>query len=57
MNQLHKCVKCSTYTLEDKECPKCGGKVGDPTPPKYSPEDKYGKYRRKAKKKARIHSK
>lgn len=27
-------------------CPKCGGKTLSPKPPKYSPEDKYGKYRR-----------
>ena len=28
----------------------CGGKVVNPKPVKYSPEDKYAEYRRKAKK-------
>ncbi|MDH7518089.1 MAG: nucleolar RNA-binding Nop10p family protein, partial [Candidatus Thermoplasmatota archaeon] len=28
----------------------CGGAVGEVYPPKYSPEDKYGKYRRLLKK-------
>jgi H/ACA ribonucleoprotein complex subunit 3 len=32
------------------ECPKCGAKTVQPKPPKYSPEDQYGEYRRKAKK-------
>lgn len=30
-------------------CPKCGGKAVQSKPPKYSPEDKYASYRRKAK--------
>ncbi len=29
----------------------CGGKALNPKPPKYSPEDKFGKYRREVKKK------
>ena len=28
---------------------KCGGEAVSPKPPKYSPEDKYGAYRRKIK--------
>ncbi len=42
-----KCEKCSSYGLSEK-C-ECGGKRVFPHPPKYSPEDKYGKYRRMAK--------
>jgi H/ACA ribonucleoprotein complex subunit 3 len=30
-------------------CPKCGEKAIMPKPPKYSPEDKYARYRRIAK--------
>lgn len=33
----------------EKKCPKCGGEVVRPIPPRYSPVDKYGKYRRKVK--------
>ncbi len=32
-----------------KEACTCGGKAVNPKPPKYSPEDKFGSYRRKAK--------
>ena len=52
MTHLYKCSKCNEYTLSQKEFPKCGGPVSDPKPPKYSPQDKYGAYRRKAKRKA-----
>lgn len=34
----------------DQKCPKCGKTTIFPKPPKYSPEDKYAEYRRKAKK-------
>jgi len=44
---IFKCKKCNSYTMSDK-C-KCGGEAVNPKPPKYSPEDKFGKYRRKAK--------
>jgi H/ACA ribonucleoprotein complex subunit 3 len=33
-----------------EKCPKCGSEAVNPKPPKYSPEDHYGDYRRKAKK-------
>jgi H/ACA ribonucleoprotein complex subunit 3 len=52
MTRLFKCIDCDTYTLDEKKCPACGAGVRDPRPPKYSPEDKYGEYRRRAKKKA-----
>ncbi|MFH1590626.1 MAG: RNA-protein complex protein Nop10 [archaeon] len=42
------CPKCGTYTLHE-ECATCGGKTQESKPPKYSPEDKYGGYRRTAK--------
>jgi len=50
MNMIKKCFRCGIYTLKDK-CPKCGEKTRTPHPPKFSPEDKYGKYRRMAKEK------
>jgi len=34
-----------------KQCPKCSGEMVLAKPPKYSPEDKLGSYRREAKKK------
>lgn len=36
------------YTLKDK-CPVCGRDTAQPGPAKYSPEDRFGKYRRKLK--------
>ena len=47
--KINKCVECGKYTLKDK-CD-CGAKALDPRPAKYSLEDKYGKWRRIAKKK------
>lgn len=46
---IHKCPKCETYTME-KICPKCTSPTYPPKPAKFSPEDPYGDYRRKAKK-------
>lgn len=43
--KMRKCPVCKEYTLED-QCPSCNGPVKVVYPPKYSPEDKYGKYRR-----------
>jgi len=42
---LRKCKKCGSYTLKKDKCPYCGGKVSVPHPPKFSPDDKYLKYR------------
>lgn len=42
---LRKCVNCGRYTLRQDKCPKCGGKLIVPHPPRFSPEDKYVKYR------------
>ncbi|MCD6367843.1 MAG: RNA-protein complex protein Nop10 [Candidatus Aenigmarchaeota archaeon] len=49
MHLIKKCFHCGIYTLKDR-CPICGEKTRTPHPPKFSPEDKYGKYRRMAKK-------
>lgn len=32
-----------------EKCPKCGSKADNPKPAKFSPDDRYGEYRRKAK--------
>ncbi|MEM3000255.1 MAG: RNA-protein complex protein Nop10 [Candidatus Bathyarchaeia archaeon] len=42
---LRKCANCSRYTLKKEACPYCGGAVRIPHPPKFSPDDKYLKYR------------
>ncbi|MFC1768411.1 RNA-protein complex protein Nop10 [Nanoarchaeota archaeon] len=49
MKQIMKCQSCGTYTLKEN-CNKCKIPTENPKPPKYSPDDKYGKYRRVAKK-------
>lgn len=46
---LRKCKECSRYTLDVNACPYCGGKVQVPHPAKFSPNDKYAKYRIKLK--------
>jgi len=43
---LRKCTQCHKYTLNQEKCPYCGGKVLVPHPAKFSPHDKYAKYRR-----------
>lgn len=48
MKHILRCKSCLSYTIKE-ECPKCGQKTVRPIPPKYSPVDKYGKYRRKVK--------
>jgi len=47
--KMKRCKSCGEYTLKDT-CPYCEGEVGVIYPAKYSPEDKYGKYRRMLKK-------
>lgn len=42
------CALCHRYTMADK-CPECGAPAVTTQPPKYSPEDKYADYRRRAK--------
>lgn len=41
------CRQCSSYTMN--EACQCGGAAVNPKPAKFSPEDKFGNYRRKAK--------
>ncbi|MGQ4890908.1 MAG: RNA-protein complex protein Nop10 [Candidatus Njordarchaeia archaeon] len=47
---LRKCPKCNRYTLKSDVCPVCGTPVVSAHPPKFSPIDKYGEYRRRLKK-------
>ncbi|MFH1072693.1 MAG: nucleolar RNA-binding Nop10p family protein [Nanoarchaeota archaeon] len=42
--KILKCPSCQSYGLQSS-C-SCGGERIAPKPPKYSPEDKYAKYRR-----------
>jgi H/ACA ribonucleoprotein complex subunit 3 len=46
--RMRKCQKCGTYTMKPA-CPKDGTATMSPLPPSFSPEDRYGKYRRLAK--------
>ena len=47
MKSILKCSNCGKYTM--KEICTCNGKAITPKPGKFSPEDKYAQYRRKAK--------
>jgi len=44
---LKKCEDCGRYSIRnpDLRCKYCGDKLINPNPPKYSPVDKYQKYR------------
>lgn len=44
---IFKCEKCGKYTMNNT-C-SCGGKAVNQRPPKFSPEDRLGGYRRQAK--------
>ncbi len=46
---IRRCPKCGRYTLREI-CPVCGEKTYEVLPPRFSPEDRYGKYRRMLKK-------
>lgn len=46
---LRRCKICGIYTLKKDKCPRCGGPLEVPHPPKYSPDDKYQIYRIKMK--------
>jgi len=41
---IRRCDKCVLYTLKE-ECPKCGSETRSPHPAKFSPSDKYAKYK------------
>jgi len=47
MRQIFKCSNCNKYTM--KEICDCGNKTTVPRPLKYSPNDRFSSYRRKAK--------
>jgi len=49
MQHIMKCPKCGKYTMQDK-CSDCNVSTINPKPAKFSPDDKYAEYRRKAKK-------
>ncbi|MEM4247065.1 MAG: nucleolar RNA-binding Nop10p family protein [Candidatus Woesearchaeota archaeon] len=51
MKEINYCPACKKYTLNDI-CG-CTLKTTPVAPARYSPEDKYGKYRRKAKEEER----
>jgi rRNA maturation protein Nop10 len=53
MKHILKCPGCGSYGL-DESCD-CGTKRIQPNPPKYNPTDKYGEYRRQAKKMIKEH--
>ncbi|MBN1801471.1 MAG: ribosome biogenesis protein [Candidatus Lokiarchaeota archaeon] len=46
---LQKCVNCGEYSLANPElkCIYCGGQLTNVKPPKFSLQDKFGKYRLK----------
>ncbi|MDG6906468.1 MAG: RNA-protein complex protein Nop10 [Nitrososphaerota archaeon] len=45
MNRLlRKCRNCQSYTLKTV-CPKCNAETSSPHPPRFSPDDRYLRYR------------
>ncbi|RJS84593.1 RNA-protein complex protein Nop10 [Candidatus Bathyarchaeota archaeon] len=42
---MRRCVSCGRYTLKHDACPYCGGPLKVPHPAKFSPDDKYARYR------------
>ena len=47
-SHIHKCIACDAYTLREV-CQRCGQETIIPRPAKYSPEDKYSRFRRQVK--------
>lgn len=45
MRMILHCVTCGSYTFQKDHC---GVRAENPRPAKFSPDDKYAKYRRKA---------
>lgn len=41
---IRKCNSCNKYTLK-LSCPTCGVETKTPHPPKFSPDDRYARYR------------
>ena len=46
--RIRYCPGDRTYTLQQK-CPVCGGATRTAHPPRFSPQDRFGKYRRQVK--------
>ena len=42
---IRKCSICMEYTLKTDKCPRCGGALRNPHPAKFSPDDKYSRFR------------
>jgi len=49
MTAIFYCKNCDLYTLDEK-CNVCKKKTISNIPPRFSPQDHYGEYRRKLKK-------
>jgi H/ACA ribonucleoprotein complex subunit 3 len=43
--EMRVCRACHQYTLQE-QCATCHGAVKQPHPARYSPQDRYGRYRR-----------
>jgi len=42
---FRKCRDCGSYTLNEERCPRCNGTLRNPHPAKFSPDDKYSRFR------------
>ena len=42
---IRKCRVCGEYTISRDACPHCGGALRNPHPAKFSPDDKYSRFR------------
>jgi len=45
-SMLMRCIVCKRYTMGDR-CPSCGASAERRAPARYSPQDRFGKYRRR----------
>ncbi|MBE6524615.1 MAG: RNA-protein complex protein Nop10 [Thermoplasmata archaeon] len=46
-SEIRKCKSCGRYTLS-AICKNCGAETVCPVPPRYSPDDRLGEYRRRS---------
>ena len=46
--KIRYCTACNQYTMQ-KNCPECSGETVISGPHRFSPEDRFGEYRRMAK--------
>jgi len=44
-SSIRVCRTCARYSLAER-CPSCGAATRSPHPARYSPEDRWGRYRR-----------